>query len=134
MQFNYCDSKPTNSVHEQKLDSKKRPGLEKEQTNIHVSIHIRRIGPVDERKEVVYLNCYFRQYWKDRRLVYNTPKVKELSLNYNMKDFIWRPDTYFINGRESFLHKVSVPNRFFRIKRSGEVCYSQRLTLCFECR
>ena len=24
---------------------------------------------------------------------------------------IWRPDTFFLNGRDSYLHKIAVPNR-----------------------
>ena len=25
---------------------------------------------------------------------------------------IWRPDTFFLNGKQSFLHKITVPNRY----------------------
>ena len=35
-------------------------------------------------------------------------------LNWQFLDWIWRPDTYFVNGAESYLHKVAVPNRFIR--------------------
>ena len=42
---------------------------------------------------------------------------------------IWRPDTYFLNGKDSYLHKVVVPNRFIRIAPTGRISYSQRLTV-----
>ena len=61
----------------------------------------------------VYYIC-FRQYWTDRRLLFNSSNVEELVLNWQFLNWIWRPDTYFVNGQESYLHKVAVPNRFIR--------------------
>ena len=37
-----------------------------------------------------------------------------LVLNWQFLTWIWRPDTYFMNGYDSYLHKVAVPNRFIR--------------------
>ena len=37
-----------------------------------------------------------------------------LVLNWQFLTWIWRPDTYFMNGQDSYLHKVAVPNRFIR--------------------
>ena len=42
-------------------------------------------------------------------------------LNWQFLDWIWRPDTYFVNGAESYLHKVAVPNRFIRCPPSCPV-------------
>lgn len=39
-----------------------------------------------------------------------------------------------MNGKESFLHKVAVPNRFIRVSPAGRVSYSQRLTVTAGCR
>ena len=36
-------------------------------------------------------------------------------LNWQFLTWIWRPDTYFMNGQDSYLHKVAVPNRFIRL-------------------
>ena len=72
-------------------------------------------------------------------------------LNWQFLDWIWRPDTYFVNGAESYLHKVAVPNRFIRcppppgargqgddtmtrIAPHGRVSYSQRLTVTARCK
>ena len=58
------------------------------------------------------------QYWTDDRLRFNrsqgVERVEELVLNWQFLSWIWRPDTYFVNGQESYLHKVAVPNRFIR--------------------
>ena len=76
---------------------------------------------------------------------------KILVLNWQFLTWIWRPDTYFMNGQDSYLHKVAVPNRFIRwhflllrrlsvrtmIRRvapNGRVSYSQRLTVTAKCK
>ena len=39
-----------------------------------------------------------------------------------------------MRGRESFLHKITAPNRLVRLSKSGHISYSQRLTISSECR
>ena len=46
-------------------------------------------------------------------------------MNWQFLSKIWRPDTYFLNGKDSYLHKVVVPNRFIRISPAGRISYSQ---------
>ncbi len=94
---------------------------------------IRSMGPVDEDREVFSLDCYFRQEWVDRRLSYNASGVSELALNWAFLAKIWVPDTTIINGKNSYLHKITVPNRFVRVMPDGSVSYSQRLTLWADC-
>ena len=54
-------------------------------------------------------------------------------MNWQFLSKIWRPDTYFLNGKDSYLHKVVVPNRFIRISPAGRISYSQRLTVTARC-
>ena len=37
--------------------------------------------------------------------------MKELTLNWKSLSRIWRPDTYFVNGKDSYRHNIVVPNR-----------------------
>ena len=78
---------------------------------VNVNLDIRSMGPVDEMSEVYSLDCYFRQSWQDKRLGYNTNGLDELALNWAFLAKIWVPDTFFVNGKQSFLHKITVPNR-----------------------
>ena len=71
----------------------------------------RSMGPVDERKQMYALDCYFRQNWIDDRLSYNNSRLPELSMNWQFLSRIWRPDTYIVNGKDSYLHMMTVPNR-----------------------
>ena len=91
-----------------------RPDVEGDATIVDVNIYVRSMGQVDESKSLFTLDIYFRQYWTDSRLIFNDTKVEELVLNWQFLTWIWRPDTYFVNGQESYLHKVAVPNRFIR--------------------
>lgn len=105
-----------------------RPGTGLKPTQVEVNIAIRSMGPIDETQERYTLDCYFRsvlsgsseyftdycrQYWYDERLKFNQSDViDELAMNWQFLEKIWRPDTFFLNGKDSYLHKIAVPNRF----------------------
>ena len=65
---------------------------------------------------------------------------------------IWKPDTFVYNGKKSYLHTITTPNRFVRwdtgelgtvhhldkaaicrLFPNGRVLYSQRLTIRAHC-
>ena len=66
------------------------------------------MGPVDEESQTFTMDCYFRQYWQDFRLKFNNRGLVELPMNWQFLTKIWRPDTVFINGKDSYLHKMTV--------------------------
>ena len=79
----------------------------------------------------------YRQSWRDSRLRFShfhDLNMTELSLNWIFLDNIWKPDTYVLGGRESFLHRITSPNRLVRLAEDGTISYSQRLTLATSCR
>lgn len=75
------------------------------------------------------MDCYFRQSWRDSRLSFLGP-IKSLSLSIKMLERIWRPDTYFYNGKHSYVHTITVPNKLLRISQDGDILYSMRLLSC----
>ena len=90
---------------------------------------------MSEKKQDYYVDCYFRQSWYDQRLVFNkTGGISELPMNWQFLNKIWKPDTFFVNGKKSKMHKITVPNKFLRIAPDGKVSYSQRLTIHARCR
>lgn len=78
------------------------------------------------------MDCYFRQYWRDTRLKFQGP-MKTLSLSIKMLERIWRPDTYFYNGKHSHIHTMTVPNKLLRLTQDGDILYSMRLTIKASC-
>ncbi|CAD1478720.1 unnamed protein product, partial [Heterotrigona itama] len=69
------------------------------------------------------MDCYFRQSWVDRRLAFQGGK-ETLALSISMLARIWKPDTYFYNGKHSYLHTITSPNKFVRLYQDGRVLYS----------
>ena len=74
------------------------------------------------------MDCYFRQSWQDRRLRFNGPR-ETLSLSIKMLEGIWKPDTFFYNGKKSYVHTITQPNKLLRIKRDGSILYSVRFRI-----
>lgn len=50
-----------------------------------------------------------------------------------MLERIWRPDTYFHNGKHSHVHTITVPNKLLRLSQDGDILYSMRLTIKASC-
>ncbi|XP_055586932.1 gamma-aminobutyric acid receptor subunit alpha-6 [Uranotaenia lowii] len=101
-------------------------------TVVKTNILIRSMGPVSELDMDYSMDCYFRQYWQDKRLSFRGP-IKSLSLSIKMLERIWRPDTYFYNGKHSHVHTITVPNKLLRLTQDGEILYSMRLTIKASC-
>ncbi|XP_041451308.1 gamma-aminobutyric acid receptor subunit alpha-6 [Drosophila obscura] len=101
-------------------------------TVVQTNILIRSMGPVSELDMEYSMDCYFRQYWRDERLSFKGP-IKSLSLSIKMLDKIWRPDTYFYNGKHSHIHTITVPNKLLRLDQDGGILYSMRLTIKATC-
>ncbi|KAL3878499.1 hypothetical protein ACJMK2_030843, partial [Sinanodonta woodiana] len=77
--------------------------------------------------------CYFRQRWYDERLNFRIRNISEITLNNLFLYHIWKPNTYFINGRKSYQHNITVPNLFVRIREDGRVYLSRRVTIRASC-
>ena len=102
-------------------------------TDVKMSILIRSMGPISDVDMHYSMDCYFRQYWRDTRLSFkglkmtsNQLHINQLSLNVKMLEKIWKPDTYFHNGLDSYLHTITRPNKLFRISENGDITYSMR--------
>ncbi|XP_074650714.1 gamma-aminobutyric acid receptor subunit alpha-2-like [Tubulanus polymorphus] len=113
-------------------DKRIRPGFGGNATVVNVSMNIRSMGPVSERNMMYSMDCYFRQMWTDTRLKFEGPLPK-LQLNVKMLEKIWKPDTYILNGKGSYLHRITGPNILLRLTRDGDILYSMRLTIKATC-
>lgn len=72
------------------------------------------------------LNIYFRQEWRDTRLIYNKNDVgglEKLKLEDSILERLWTPDTFFRNEKGASFHEVTVPNRLLRLNATGWLWY-----------
>ena len=70
------------------------------------------------------MDTYFRQRWLDERLRFSG--VSEMAVHISMLQKIWKPDTYFLNGKDSYLHMITEPNKLLRINPDGTILFSMR--------
>ncbi|XP_053659998.1 gamma-aminobutyric acid receptor alpha-like [Anopheles marshallii] len=113
-------------------DNSIRPDFGGPPAVIEVDIMVRSMGPISEVDMTYSMDCYFRQSWVDRRLAFSGAQ-DTLALSISMLGRIWKPDTYFYNGKQSYLHTITTPNKFVRLYQDGRVLYSSRLTIKAGC-
>ncbi|XP_031783046.1 GABA-gated ion channel GRD isoform X2 [Nasonia vitripennis] len=113
-------------------DNSVRPNFGGPPAVVEVDIMVRSMGPISEVDMTYSMDCYFRQSWVDRRLAFQSGK-ETLALSISMLARIWKPDTYFYNGKQSYLHTITSPNKFVRLYQDGRVLYSSRLTIKAAC-
>ncbi|KAM7354743.1 gamma-aminobutyric acid type A receptor subunit Grd isoform 1-T2 [Cochliomyia hominivorax] len=113
-------------------DNSIRPGFGGPPATVEVDIMVRSMGPISEVDMTYSMDCYFRQSWVDKRLAFKGAQ-DTLALSVSMLARIWKPDTYFYNGKQSYLHTITTPNKFVRIYQNGRVLYSSRLTIKAGC-
>ncbi|KAL8558961.1 hypothetical protein ACOMHN_028273 [Nucella lapillus] len=89
---------------------------------------IKSMGPISEADMSYSMQVYFRQRWRDERLQFNLSDVNvtQFTLSNRVMKHIWKPPTYFLNGRRSKLHNITVPNQFVRIEANGNIYMSKR--------
>lgn len=71
------------------------------------------------------MDCYFRQTWNDPRVRY-TGNTKEIAVHIALLEKLWTPDTYFLNGKDSYIHMITTANKLLRIRPDGTILYSMR--------
>ena len=68
----------------------------------------------------------FRQQWNDPRLAYDDANGKVNVLTLSSDDMVWRPDTFFRNGKEASLHDIPNKQTYLRVFPNGDVLNSMR--------
>ncbi|VDM32854.1 unnamed protein product [Hydatigera taeniaeformis] len=106
-------------------------------TVVEINMKVLAIFSVDVRTMDYYIDALLRQTWIDPRLAWNH---REDFQNYTqplvsptLKENLWLPDLFFRNGKDGYLHKMTLPNYLLRVHPNGEVLYSQKITMRFSC-
>uniref|UniRef100_A0A1I8HYA7 Gamma-aminobutyric acid receptor subunit beta n=3 Tax=Macrostomum lignano TaxID=282301 RepID=A0A1I8HYA7_9PLAT len=102
-------------------------------TIVRVSLMVHAMSSINVIDMDYSVNMFLRQYWNDTRLAYAHRGYNEsLTLN-SKKSELWVPDLYFINEKRGNFHEITTPNLLLRVKPSGEVTFSQKLTVKLSC-
>ncbi len=109
----------------------------REPTNVRVSIKILAITSVDVINMQYTADMILIQSWNDTRLRWDhLPEFASYSDNVLLtakRNELWLPDLFFRNGKEGYLYRMTMPNYMIRASPSGQVYYSQKITMNLAC-
>ncbi|XP_071050472.1 gamma-aminobutyric acid receptor subunit beta isoform X5 [Onthophagus taurus] len=115
-------------------DKRVRPNYGGPPVEVGVTMYVLSISSVSEVLMDFTLDFYFRQFWTDPRLAFRKrPGVEQLSVGSEFIKNIWVPDTFFVNEKQSYFHTATTSNEFIRIRHSGTITRSMRLTITASC-
>jgi hypothetical protein len=71
------------------------------------------------------LSMYFRQSWRDPRLVFApiNNRTSTIRLHDGSWNTFWVPDTFFRNEKKAAFHTVTVSNRMLKLNSTGHMWY-----------
>jgi hypothetical protein len=67
-------------------------------------------------------------------LSYESSNNKDVNFGGDFAQNIWIPDTFFVEDKESFIHKTTLRNSFLKIGPAGDITKSMRLSVTMSCK
>ncbi|XP_012560049.2 gamma-aminobutyric acid receptor subunit beta-2 isoform X1 [Hydra vulgaris] len=111
-----------------------RPNYTGDATMINLDMTVMRFGKLDEVNMMFTLDLFLRQEWIDYRLRHNLPEILTPNLGHDSPpDFIWTPDTVFLNAQKASSHSVTVKNSKLDIYPDGKVFWGLRVSVEANC-
>ncbi|XP_073235641.1 gamma-aminobutyric acid receptor subunit beta-like isoform X1 [Porites lutea] len=115
-------------------DPRIRPNYSGNPVEILVGISVASFFSIKEVDMEFGLDMFFRQHWKDQRLFHNlTSKITLTMGTKHPADYIWVPDTVFVDATKSYMHNVLTTNHKIDISADGQVDWGTRATVQAKC-
>ncbi|XP_043245690.1 gamma-aminobutyric acid receptor subunit beta-like isoform X1 [Amphibalanus amphitrite] len=119
---------------QQGYDKRLRPNYGGPAVDVGITMHVVSISSLSEVKMDFTIDFFFRQFWRDPRMAYDGDLgIETLTIGTEFIKNIWVPDTYFPNEKTSYYHEATASNEFLRIRPTGDILRSIRLTITASC-
>lgn len=104
---------------------------------IFMDISLKQITSIDEKNQLLTLNLYITQYWRDERLAWNLSLHNDIKWIRVQATKIWVPDTYILNAAETnagYLASAINEHTYASVKYDGTVYLSLPVISKTRCR
>ncbi|XP_078660112.1 gamma-aminobutyric acid receptor subunit delta-like [Branchiostoma floridae x Branchiostoma belcheri] len=113
-------------------DNRLRPNFAGTPVTVGIAIDVSSIDSISDQDMDYTMTMDLSQSWHDERLSFSGD-VESYDLADDYLSKVWVPDTYFVNGKQSYFHEVTVKNRAMKIFSNGMIEYNLRLTTVASC-
>uniref|UniRef100_A0A8R1DNM6 Neur_chan_LBD domain-containing protein n=1 Tax=Caenorhabditis japonica TaxID=281687 RepID=A0A8R1DNM6_CAEJA len=102
---------------------------------VWIEVWVQEVNSVNEITSDFDMDIYVTELWMDTALRYEhlNPCKYNLSLNSEILDQIWKPNTVFINSKSANIHKSPFKNVFLMIYPNGTVWVNYRVQVKGPC-
>lgn len=97
---------------------------------VRVQMFVEALTFVDQKSRTFGLEGYFRAFWADARLAYNSTCVKQLA--WRSAADVWTPDLYFEQSQKVALAAAG-DGQFIKVAPNGDVSWSRQARLTLRC-
>uniref|UniRef100_A0A1I7V6F3 Uncharacterized protein n=1 Tax=Loa loa TaxID=7209 RepID=A0A1I7V6F3_LOALO len=117
----------------QKYKAHKTPS--EEGVNVWIEVWVQEVNSVNEMTSDFDMDIYVTELWVDKALRYDdmNPCKYNLSLNNEILEQIWKPNTVFVNSKSATIHKSPFTNLFLMIYPNGTVWANYRVQVKGPC-
>ncbi|XP_063729203.1 glycine receptor subunit alpha-4-like isoform X2 [Symsagittifera roscoffensis] len=112
------------------------------QDNVNFDCFVHKMGPVVEKDMRMSVDIYFRQYWRDHRLVdlytqvATSPNISQgspIPLGRDYNDLIWFPDIYWVDALDVSKPGILSRSQTLELEEDSNIFFSNRLLVTFRC-
>ncbi|VDM76198.1 unnamed protein product [Strongylus vulgaris] len=102
---------------------------------VWIEVWVQEVNSVNEITSDFDMDIYVTELWLDHALRYDhmSPCKFNLSLNSEILDQIWKPNTVFINSKAAHIHKSPFKNVFLMVYPNGTVWVNYRVQVKGPC-